>query len=188
MKHLLTKYLSILTFLFVCIGNAYDADYFPENMFSNSVVSWYSKHLIALREPSLYKKNKIQAYRFTWLRTFDNPIAVRVEVYDDGSGKLLLKRTDGKGGYEPGKLVLDQSVVLSKNEALELLRRVDDCKFWKLPIREDKFGKDGAQWIIEGIKNQKYHIVDRWSPRSGCIKELGLYFIKLSGMEVNEVY
>ena len=188
MKHILKKNLLILIFLFVYIGNVYGADYFPEKMFSDFVVSWYSKHLIALKEPSLYKKNKIEAYRFTWLRTFDNPIAVRVEIYDDGRGKLFLKRTDGQGGYEPGKLVLDTSDILSNNEALKLLEKVDDCKFWKLPTREDNLGLDGAQWIIEGIKNQKYHIVDLWSPRSGCIKELGLYFIKLSGMELKEVY
>ena len=44
------------------------------------VNTWYSKHLFVMREPLIYgDKSKNEVYRFTWLRTFHNPIAIRIE-------------------------------------------------------------------------------------------------------------
>ena len=40
----------------------------------------------------------------------------------------------------------------------------------------DTAGCDGSQWIIEGIKKGKYHVVDRWSPAKGAVHDLGLAF------------
>jgi len=58
---------------------------------------------------------------------------------------------------------------------LAQLRRVD---FWSLPSHTDEEnGADGAEWIIEGVKEGKYHVVRRWSPEKGPIRELGLVFV-----------
>jgi hypothetical protein len=53
-----------------------------------------------------------------------------------------------------------------------------------------KRGFDGAQWILEGVKDQKYHVVDRWTPRDGAFREACLYLLKLSqiGISPKEVY
>jgi len=32
---------------------------------------------------------------------------------------------------------------------------------------KESLGLDGVQWIIEGVKNGNYHIVDHWAPRAG---------------------
>jgi hypothetical protein len=34
-------------------------------------------------------------------------------------------------------------------------------------------GFDGARWIIEGVKDGKYHVADRWTNENGAIHELG---------------
>jgi hypothetical protein len=50
---------------------------------------------------------------------------------------------------------------------------------------------DGAQWIIEGVRNGSYHIVDRWSPTNGEIRALGLFMVnELAKMKLaaSEVY
>ena len=52
----------------------------------------------------------------------------------------------------------------------------------------DETGLDGAQWIIEGLLNGNYHIVDRWSPEEGSIRAIGLHFLKLSDLKVDEIY
>ena len=52
--------------------------------------------------------------------------------------------------------------------------RVDQVGFWRLGTDTKPGGNDGAQWIIEGVKDEKYHLVDRWSPKTGAIRVLGL--------------
>ena len=48
------------------------------------------------------------------------------------------------------------------------LTSLNDLSFWKLPaslVEETNVVQlDGAQWILEGVKQGRYHIVDRWSP------------------------
>ncbi len=97
--------------------------FFPSNLFHaddehNAFISnWYGKHLAAMQEPALWEMAQspdTHAYRFLWLRTFHQPIAVRLLVNRDGSGVLIAKRLDGMGGYEPGNLVQNETQPLSE--------------------------------------------------------------------------
>ncbi len=169
--------------------------YFPANVFSkradlhNFINSWYSRQLTALQEPSLYTSEPPHhVYRFTWLRSFHPPIAIRIELPSHSLGTLTAKRTDGAGGYEPGEVDLNTSFELTPSETQEFLSKIEQCQFWRLPTREEVDGLDGARWIIEGKQETRYHIVDRWSPEKGCVRELGLYFLKLSRINVKEIY
>lgn len=172
-------------------------NYFPDGIFdqkvenNNFISQWYSKQLKALGEPSIYKernnKDK-QIFRFTWLRTFHNPISIRLEVNkNDGSGTLYVKETDGAGGYEPGNIKEDFKKNISKESIDKLLKLLEKEDFWKLSPKVKTMGLDGAQWIIEGLQDGKYHLVDRWSPNGG-IKDIGLFFLQLSGLKVEDIY
>jgi hypothetical protein len=83
-------------------------EYFAAGTFSAFVTDWYSSQLKALEEQPFYSKDppkETAVYRFTWLRTFHRPVALRLDVKPDGSGRFVIKVCDGAGGYEPGKLV-----------------------------------------------------------------------------------
>lgn len=56
-------------------------------------------------------------------------------------------------------------------------------QFWSLGL-DDKAGDDGAQWIIEGVKDGKYHLVDRWSPKDGQVRELGLMLLDMANLKI----
>jgi hypothetical protein len=61
---------------------------------------WYSAQLRALKEPSLFQlaSNALShSYRFLWLRTFNHPIAIRVDIKPAGTGALTTKVTSGAG-------------------------------------------------------------------------------------------
>ncbi|OOQ58022.1 hypothetical protein BC343_10180 [Mucilaginibacter pedocola] len=121
-------------------------------------------YLQALKEPIIYadKTNK-EIYRFTWLRTFHNPIAIRIEK--DGSNyKLYWSVCDGKGGYDPGKLVVAKSRNLNKQNWDNFLKKVSIAGFWTMRTDKDFFATDGSQWILEGKVNTKYNVVEGWSP------------------------
>jgi hypothetical protein len=180
--------LVVLTLLFVVLcGACSGQQFFPDGIFdenkdtNESIVDRYSGHLKALGEPSLWeasKKTKGTVYRFLWLRSFDHPVVIRLAVNGDATGTLVVKVTSGGGGYKPGKLIENRTRKLSKQQTEWFLDRVEELKYWELPSREEKAANvvnlDGAQWIVEAMKDGNYKIVDRWSPENGPINRIGL--------------
>jgi hypothetical protein len=159
--------------------------YFPKGTFSDDpgwdlfTAVWYSTHLKALNEPSLLhlsSKPSYESYRFVWLRTFRHPVTVRLDITVDGIGELTTKVSDGLGGYMPGEIIENFSRRLTRERTSLFLAGVEKNKFWELPSYDNSgpLGLDGSQWIIEGVKDGKYHVVDQWTPKTGPIRELGL--------------
>lgn len=145
---------------------------------------WYSKSLSALHEPSFWqssKTQKVQSYRFLWLRSFHHPISVRLDAQPDGTALLTTKITSGQGGYEPGRLIEHRTRKLTKERTDWFLDRIEELKFWTLPTGPPKdpsvVGVDGAQWVLEGIKDGHYHVVDRWSPDKNEVHTLGIIML-----------
>ena len=147
--------------------------YFPTKMFSNNSnlpslrnfkVNWYSKQLIALKEPIIFSDtSKKEIYRFTWLRSFHNPIAIRMETLGNVY-RLYWKLCSGAGGYAPGELIIDKQKIVDKNTWDEFIILLDEIDFWELNTEEEVLGSDGAEWIIEGKRLNQYQVVDRWTP------------------------
>jgi hypothetical protein len=154
---------------------------------------WYSKQLKALREPYFEEfKNSAEeeAYRFIWLRTFHNPVAIRVTVKEDNYGILSLKVTSGKGGYKPGRIIKKKKIELSESQIDDLRSVVESNKFWEEKKSDSIYnmGLDGAQWIVEVKCEGDYHYIDEWSPEHGCVRNIGLYLLKISGYKPDDIY
>jgi hypothetical protein len=130
------------------------------------------------------------SYRFLWLRTFHQPVTIRMDIRNDfRTATLTAKVTDGKGGYESGKLVFVEKTAVTEQSLTHVLDLVDRCEFWDLPsIDRRSIGFDGAQWIIEGRRGGKYHLVDRWSPEPGPFRELALTFLDLAKVDAKNIY
>jgi hypothetical protein len=192
-----------LNFVFVCLlwmcSSVVGQQYFPDHAFDQQdkrndfVVNWYSGQLKALKEPSLWKMSKDfqneQAYRFLWLRSFHHPVVVRLDVQANGTGILTTKVASGAGGYPPGTPAEHRTKQIPKEVVESFLAHVDEVKYWSLPTREhpdpNSVAVDGAEWVLEGVRNGTYKIVDRWSPEKGPIRDLGLTMtIDLAGMKL----
>ena len=157
--------------------------------FAVSHEEWYAEHLQVLKEPSLWEQSKsqeTQSYRFLWLRSFHRPVAVRLDVNEDGTGFLTTKITNGQGGYESGRLVTNRTRRLEQYETDHALAVLEEWGFWNLPAfekPEEKIGADGqritiitldgAAWVLEGVKAGQYHVVNRTSPKDGPLRWLG---------------
>jgi hypothetical protein len=193
--------------LFVCVSSLFfslsasGADslrYFPPGSLSNIPRSdefqekWYSSQLTALGEKSLCCASVAsrRTFRFTWLRTFDHPVVIRLEEGTSGNWTLQTKVASGAGGYDPGKLIVDQSSTLSAEKVAPLLKLLDaDSAFWRMPSTDqERIGFDGSQWIIEVRHGSRYHFVDRWTPHNDSVQSLGKMFIELSGRTFEKVY
>ncbi|MDP4282954.1 MAG: hypothetical protein Q8891_00905 [Bacteroidota bacterium] len=154
------------------------------------VNTWYSKMLFALKEPILkcYQGDK-EIYRFTWLRTFHHPVSIRLEKQGEII-KLFTKVCNGAGGYFPGQILFDTAINITINEYNLLIQKINAMGFWNLATeKRDEDGKDGSEWIIEIFKDNKYHMVTRWTPsekRQGNFRSVGEYLVSLSKISKDE--
>lgn len=147
-------------------------------------INWYSKHLNALNEPVLSDTLPTKIYRFTYLRTFDNPIVIRIEN-DNDTISIHWKVSDGAGGYEPGEIIESQSKKLSTEDWELIENKIDSIDFWNLPTNETGLmGTDGSQWILEGKSLGKYKVVDRWC--GGKISSVCRELIDLTGLKLKK--
>jgi hypothetical protein len=129
---------------------------------------WYGAHLSALGEPVLCGEEGTEQriIRLTWLPSFHPSVVVRVERLSTGY-RLEAKIESGAGGYEPGHLARDTVITLSVTDGAEFERLLAAAHFWGLPTvpaPDGTVGLDGAQWVIEGLSDGRYHVVDRWTP------------------------
>jgi hypothetical protein len=130
---------------------------------------FYTKYLSAMKEPALQpKENETDGWtlRFTWLRSFHEPIAVRVWKEGDAI-QMRAVRLDGEGGYDPGKIdkVITRKLTADEWKKLEPLTKSKEL--WKPLTNEEKAlmaGTDGAQWIFERHTGNTYTLSDYHSP------------------------
>lgn len=171
-----------------------ESDYFPKNTWKRfesadtSMNDWYRKYLKAMDEKSLLdvSDNNKEVYRFLWLRSFHHPIFVRIERTSN-SIQLFSKELDGAGGYEPGKVFRKVSKTLDVAQWNEFLGLLEESEYWQMPTEENRelLVADGSQWILEGVKDNRYHIVDRWTPKYGEYREACIFLLKLSGIDTD---
>ncbi len=177
-----------------CPSKSADDYYFANNAFNQTdkrsdqfIRHRYSKHLSAMGEPSISCGQPGDAYRFTWLRTFHHPVVVRVS----GMGNHAIVQAvelDGAGGYEPGKVLRRIEKTLSAGEFEKLKSSFSTAEFGSMLTSEKREGLDGSEWIVEMSDNGKYHLVVRWSPDTGPIRDIGSRFLALTGWTFDEVY
>jgi hypothetical protein len=176
--------------------DAPEARYFPVGSFPGSpshfdgdlfARRWYSQHLAAMEEPSLSCGPSLddETYRFVWLRTFSNPVAVRVFQRGSHYG-LEAVILNGAGGYEPGVVSSRVTRELTRAQWRRLLSALDEAQFWQTTTTvDDIVGNDGAQWIVEARSGGQYHFVDRWSGGDGLetIRPVGELFLELAELD-----
>ena len=133
---------------------------------------WYAKHFEAAGERNLCESaaTENEVYRFTWLRTFHDPITIRISKTSNGA-VIIAKRLDGSGGYAPGTLAESRSRELSRADWLQFQQLLQRLDYWSDAVPEDHElgGLDGAQWILEGVRGDTYRALDRWSPERRTI-------------------
>lgn len=160
-------------------------DYLFEIESAKGTADWLKTQLTDLKENCLYNL-EIQPttviYRFTWLRSFHNPISIRIEKSNE---EILLywKIGRGSGGYEP------QGLKVSGKKKLNF---VDWDTFQNLVIKSDLDNlsnekyvpmTDGATWTFERrtANNYKAHNTN-WPNKE--IKDACLFLLKLTNIKV----
>jgi hypothetical protein len=187
--------------------------YFPSGVFDTSTHTsrgtWYAGTLSALEEPPLFvlrDNRSLQVYRFLWLPSFHRPISVRLTINADGSGSIVARSVDrhtgslGKVPSDTGKLILDTKSGVDKAQVQDVLGQFQRLGFWAMPTEEaqaapqastttdhgytfESVGLDGSQWILEGVRDGEYHVVDRWSPKDNSYSQLCKHLLRLGNVD-----
>jgi hypothetical protein len=142
---------------------------------------WYAPHLLSMQERPLYPlgADEPEVYRLLFLPTFHEPVVVRLSEVE-GAWRAVCKRSDGRGGYGPGRLTTETERDLSAAQANQFRRLLDRAGFWEMPSWEDSAGLDGSQAVLEGVRPGRYHVVDRWSPHGTPYARLVEFLLKLA--------
>ncbi|WP_374660163.1 hypothetical protein [Phenylobacterium sp.] len=161
---------------------------------SDLEIDWYSTQLRAAHEPSLYlaaqrpRSDDAQSLRFTWLRSFDAPVVIRVDRLADGEMRLTAKRLSGYGGYDPGRIEAVVERALNPVEATLLEQTLSAGRVVELPPRDCRGGTDGANWIFEANRGGDYSYLMRYMPQEGPVRETGLLLMSFTGWRFDRIY
>lgn len=185
-----------LLLFFILFGLVHGQEFFNETSFSKKpavdqlLKSMYAEKLEALGEQPVLKNNGsiVESYRFTWLRTSHHPVAMRIDVAKDGTAHFTLKVSDGRGGYDPGKLFRDEKWKLSGESLKRFKETFADTAFYEQEAGEETTGMDGSRWLIEARRNGKYHAISRWSPREGAAWVVGMAFLRIAVDDFSQIY
>ncbi|MEI8203128.1 MAG: tetratricopeptide repeat protein [Bacteroidota bacterium] len=173
---------------FLDLENNWESDYSLDLIrqvgMTTSALDFYSRQLFALKEPLIFNQTEKTIYRFTWLRSFNNPVAIRVEKTNNDY-TLYWKQSSGTGGNNPGELTVNNSKQITREEWDYFISLLQSTDFWNMSTNlKGDLGSDGSYWIIEGIENNKYHVVERWSPRKNNFQKCGQYLIELTDLKI----
>lgn len=165
--------------------NDFSVYYLNSINFSKGRADWIKTQLEALHEPCLFNSARSQAkdiYRFTWLRSFDPPVVVRIEKDKD---KIMVYWKEGKGagGYYPIGLKNSGERVVSLSEWNEFMKIFSTVKFDELPDEDYVLMIDGSSWILEKKSAKSFKAVETNSPgeyfEKSCLFLLSLTDIKV---------
>ncbi len=186
-----------------------DASYFSPSLLEPSITCNYSgtpKKVAAIddfdnrsysllfglaKEPSLYmisrqpRPAESSTLRFTWRRSFDPVILIRVDFAGSAAPRLIAKQIADDSGRIDRRMTKN----LSADEARQLQLLAYQGKIFNFPKSEEcVLQMDGSTWAFESADSSGYHFIERLSPRSGPVRDVGEYLLTLTGWNVGEIY
>ena len=141
-------------------------NYFPPDTFAGPSGSfetrWFSRELYALQEKALWppSSENERTYRVTVFPAFAFPTSVTLTVMPDGTGQVRFRETDASRYH----LNADTTFTITAQQATDFTNSLDHIQFWQLPTTVQQRGLDGAEFVLEGVHDGRYHVVIRWCP------------------------
>ena len=140
--------------------------YFPPETFvsgaSDFAIRWYSTEMYALGQDPLWPpaSGPESTYRLTYIPAFSGPTAITLSVASDGKGTIAIKTLD----VDREVTKTDETVPASRDRLHRFFTLLDEAHYWATPTELPRTGVDGAEWILEGVRDGKYRVVVRWCP------------------------
>ena len=158
--------------------------YFPNDAFRDSRITWYSAELANLQEPPLYGTEGAagDSYRLLYLPSFQDSISVRVDVAIDGVAALRV--ATGSIDYpftKPGVFNGESGRVLSAFEYSTFRQIFEGMDICHAPP-DEVLGLDGYTFVFEWRSGDRYCVVERWVPDPGPFLSAGKLMLRMAGV------
>ena len=148
-----------------------------------SSATYVTEQLSGLKERPLHSA-KSEIYRVTYLPSFHHPIAIRMEK--EGEAYMLYwKVGKGAGGYKPKGIKQQGKLKLTKVEWEKFESLLAIAKYDTLPKEENVPMTDGASWIVERKKQERYDAKKTDSPGAE-LYQAWKYLVQLAGIGLEE--
>lgn len=142
------------------IPNGTSVQYFSHDTTLGSYGSWTDDILFKLREPVLKKNTgRGEFIRFIWLRSFENPIVIRVNKFTDtiyANIKELDISDEQKG------VLKDTIINLGAKEWNDFVDTLAKNGFWSNTSENTSDAMDGVIWYLESRVGGHYKLVEGW--------------------------
>lgn len=144
------------------------ASYFPNGMLrQDRRTEWKTRYYAAmLEQPFTCFEDDEEVYRLLFLPSFEYPTSVRIWRNGD-QYRMAIKQLSVELATEasPDNLIYNVTRSLTAEEWTKIQGLVNKSNFWSMQsIDVRDHGLDGTTYHLEGKKDGKYHVVDRWSP------------------------
>jgi len=127
--------------------------------------------------------------RFIWLPSFHNPAVITVSTTTQGQRRLVAKRILTPWTEDAAKPDIPVNRMLTDEESARLDQVIERSQVLSQPARDPRAsGLDGSRWVVEAADGEAYHLVTRWSPEDGPVREVGTVMIGLTGWKLEEIY
>lgn len=157
--------------------------YFPEGVVAN-FTRFFAEYLHFFDEPSLLpaiQDRTVVSYRFeSWMRRGSQILVVRLSLNPDGSARVVT--VDQSGNPAAVHRTERSAPAVEVKKFLELIEKAN---FWSTStMRNDqREAYDGVPWVLEGLREAKYHAVirDDWpsSPSNELLRYLTIDLAKV---------
>lgn len=123
-----------------------------------------SAYLKAINEPVLYTDlSHNGTFRFTWLRSADHPVVVRV-VRDGDHCTLYWKESDGTGNTVPGKLIVDKQTTMRSSDWGKFRRMLLKINTCAIDTTGHPLPGTHSEWIMEGFEGGYFQYSEFYTP------------------------
>ncbi len=177
-------------------------EFFPGERFSDRQdgtdlwKGWFASSLQAFGEPCLPPgaPGPDEAYRFLWIRSFDPHLVVRLERWGERMfvvSKVGEERMLHRQGPPGQPSVVFGPIEVNAEATRRFVEALESSGFWGLPTRGGlEGGSDGAEWVLEGWREGRYHVVSVWSPVHGGayvrFADACMELVRLAGAQVDD--
>ncbi|MFW0778381.1 MAG: hypothetical protein ACN2B6_11770 [Rickettsiales bacterium] len=126
----------------------------------------------------LTSKNANEIYRLAIFRSFDGISIITIDM----PSKTMNIKFSKVWSYPVQGPEVEKTITLSNEELFDVKSALVSSQFLGSapPPESLSQGKDGSTWIFEVKRNGQYAAMNRWSPKTGPLYEIGSFIYRMA--------
>ena len=157
---------------------------------AETLIGWYSWHLLRLQEKELCNGCVNNTYRFTMISNFRyynyEPCSFRIELRDDGQAVLYCSY-EKRNAYE--KELYCDIYPMDEQYMSEFQRLLNKIDFWNACPNDEpaSLAEKNINYILEANVNGQYHVIFRGEGEDPALDVLQKFLWNLTGLGENKI-